>query len=147
MFATVLRLLAILPLLIVGAVAGVQFGSKSWPHVTGRVMAGNWEAQPSSLRERPEYIVTYSYDVEARNYTGRRISWATSSPMVPVNGGIDTRQPQEEDKIEVYYAPWMPSLCVLIPGGSPSLWIWGVVALLVGVMLWMVARGSNHPMY
>ncbi len=147
MFATVLRFAGLALIAAVAVTAAVQFSSTRWPHVSGTVMAGNWDVIASGYRERGNYRVIYSYQVNGKDYVGRCISWATESPVIDVNGGKENRLPGEGDTVEVYYASMMPSLCVLVPGMSPGLWIWGVVALLTAVILWIVARMSHHPMF
>jgi len=146
MTTTLLRLLAILILLGISAVAYVQMSSTEWPRTAGIVEKGSW-ASRDEVVFGSRYKVRYVYEVDGGRHTGYRIGFAARSQVVPVVGVRDARPPREGDEVEVFYAPWHPGLSVLVPGPSPTLIWWGLLSMLVAIMLWMFGKVAKEPVF
>ncbi len=141
-----LRCIAILILLLMGAVAACQVWSTSWPHTTATVRQAGWDGELSLLhRGGSDYNVRYEYKVNGKTYEGARISFGGSRSVMYVLNAREERQPREDDQVYVSYAPFFPGLSVLLPGPAPTLWIWGLVSFLFAVMFWMFARVLREP--
>ncbi len=141
-----LRIAAVLTLVLMGVVAGVEFSSYSWPQTVATVRQAGWDAELNlSHRGGSEYHVLYKFQVDGRSYENALISFGTGTSVLHVINTNEERQPREGDQVSAYYLPFYPGLSVLMPGPATNLWIWGVVAALVAIMFWMVARVLQEP--
>ena len=146
-----LRWVAIIVLVATAIMASIQLSSNSWPHVRGVVEHGNWHNADSLNGQAKGYNVTYAYEVNGRAYKGSDFGWAaTSSTILVLNGRDNSPEeltPREGHQVNVFYAQWLPSLSVLVPGPSPRLWIWVAVGVLMSALLIGAGRVSNHPLF
>ena len=142
----ILRIAAVLTVLLMGGVAGVEFSSLTWPKTGGIILQAGWDAELNLAHKgSSEYHASYRYEVDGKTYESSTISFGSGSAVVPILNTKEERQPHEDDKVTVYYAPFFPALSVLQPGAASNLWIWGIVSLLVGVMLWMIGGVMHEP--
>jgi hypothetical protein len=147
-----LRILTAVLALAMLAWAAIQLSSPQWPMVEGVVKRGGWasENRTTAFVRYGDYQVEYTYVVNGRMYESDRFSYRPGQSVVTTtesNGEAKERQPREGDKVQVYYCPQMPSISVLVPGAAPTLWIWGVLTLLVCVALFAWSRVISHPVY
>lgn len=141
-----LRIAALLTLLIMGAAAACQVSSGSWPHTLATVQQAGWDGELNlAHRGSSEYNVHYTYKVDGKTYTNSRISFGNGRSVMYIINTKEERQPREEDQVTVSYLSFYPALSVLLPGPAPTLWIWGVVSVLLAVLFWMVARVLREP--
>src|SRR5262249_36846101 len=106
-----LRIAAVLTLLIMGAVAGVEFSSYSWPRTVATLQQAGWDAELNlSHRGGSEYHVLYKFQVDGRTYENSLISFGTGSSVVHVINANEERQPREGDEVSVFYMPLHPGL-------------------------------------
>lgn len=90
---------------------------------------------------------TYTYEVGGTTYFGQRVGFVSQSTSVPVLGSSVPRQLREGDQVNVYYLSFLPSFSLLVPGISPSLMWWGIVAGLISITLWILSYLAREPMF
>lgn len=154
MTAVLLRIAAILVLLLTAGYVGIQYSSSTWPMTEGVVGSSGW-ARESILGNgvKGEFQVHYEYTVGGKRYVNDRLSYAGNLSIARIVRTVDgtsknvERSPHSGDVVEVRYAPWAPSISVLVPGPAPRAWIWAVVAVLFGIICFSYARLSQHPVY
>jgi hypothetical protein len=146
-----LRTLAILVLLLMGAIIALQLSCPSWPSVRGKVIHGGWASQNrvDSFVEYGVYEVRYEYELGGTRYENQRIGFDTNRSVMPILSDSEqvVRQPRELDEVNVYYCPQYPALSVLITEVSPRIWIWGILSLLAAGGLYAWSRIVAHPLY
>jgi hypothetical protein len=148
-----LRILAAVMFISMSIWAVLQLTCSGWPTVQGTVTRGGWASENRNREfvKYGEYEVAYRYEVNGSAYESERMSWHTGKTVVTVktpNGGPTAeRQPREQDGVTVYYCPVAPSVSVLIPESSPTLWIWSVLTLLVSIALIAWSRLIAHPVF
>jgi len=153
MTALLLRIVAVLCLLMAGGAAALQYNSKTWPFTQGTVGRSGWSRDTSITGSRGVYVVHYDYKVDGADYSNHRVSFSDTVTMVHVtktfkgDGENVQRSPHPGDTVRVHYAPWWPAVSVLVPGPSPTLWIWCVVAALVSAICLVFAKLSSHPVF
>lgn len=140
-----LRLASILTLLIIGGVAGVQFSSLSWPSTVATVQQAGWGGELNVAHRSGDYQIRYEYQVGANKYENSFIGFGNEPSVMNILNTKEKRQPRESDQVSVYYAPFYPGFSVLQPGPADNLWIWGIVAVLISLLFWMVARVMREP--
>ena len=141
-----LRIAAVLTLLGMAGVAGVEFSSLSWPATAATVEQAGWDSELNlAHRGGSEYHVLYRYEVGGSKYENSLIGFGNAPSVLRILNTKDERQPREDDQVTVYYAPFYPGLSVLQPGAASNLWIWGLVSVLVAVLLWMVGKVLHEP--
>jgi hypothetical protein len=91
--------------------------------------------------------LSYTYDVNGETYFGQRVGFSSQSTSVPVVGSDVPRQLREGDQVNVYYLSFMPSFSLLIPGVSPTLFWWAIIAGLVSITLWILSHLARDPMF
>ncbi len=141
-----LRILAVLVLLLMGAVAWMELGSSHWPSVIGTVERGN-TANRDKIFFGTSSKVSYSYEVDRKTYLGGQIGFGTISSVIPVVGAKESRQPREGDEVRVYYAPYYHGFAVLVPGARSTLHWWAAISVLVAVTLWAVSSVIRDPVF
>ena len=124
-----LILLIAFPFLIWAAWKSVRLSRESavWPSVPGTVTAA--ERKKRGFRMQP--CITYSYQVEGRDYAGTKITFAAAVPSKDVEP-ILSQYPLGSE-VKVYYSPRHPSVAVLEPGPNRY-----VSAILRSYMVWCV---------
>ena len=153
MTAVLLRIVAVLFLLLAGGMAALQYNSNSWPFTEGEVGRAGWSRDTGLSGTRGIYMVRYEYKVDGKNYANDRVSFDANTSLVHVlktyqgDAKDVQRSPHPGDIVKVHYAPWWPAVSVLVPGPSPTLWIWCVVAGLTAVILLVFAKLSSHPVF
>ena len=141
-----LRICAILTLLGMGAVAGVQFSSLSWASTVATVQQAGWDSELNlAHRGGSDYNILYRYQVNGRTYENSLIGFGSPASVMHIINTREERQPREDDQVTVYYAPLYPGLSVLQPGPATNLWIWGLVSALVAIMFWMISNVMREP--
>ena len=146
MSAKILRIAAVFTILLMTGIAAVQFTSYQWPTTEGVILQAGWDAELNlSHRGSSEYHASYRYVVGGKTYENSTFSFGPASSVVTILNTKEERQPREDDRVTVFYAPFYPGISVLQPGPAANLWIWGVVSVLVAVMLWMVAGVMHEP--
>jgi hypothetical protein len=142
----IFRLAAALTLLMMGAVAACQISSVSWPRAVATVQQAGWDGELNLAHQgSSDYSVRYTYQVGGQTYKNSLIGFREGSSVMYNLNAKEERQPREDDQVTVYYAPFYPALSVLVPGPAPTLWIWGVVSLLIAVLLWKIASVLHEP--
>jgi|GEM_PF-2631985 hypothetical protein len=153
MTAVLLRLTAVLALLVTGGIVALQYNSQSWPHTPGVIAISERERSFGLNGAQGELKVRYDYKVDGVERTGSRVSYNSDTGIVRVlkahadDAENVERTPQPGDVVNVHYASWWPALSVLVPGPSPTIWVWAVGVALFSIVLWVFARISNHPLY
>jgi hypothetical protein len=153
MTAVLLRLAAVIALLVMGVIVAVQYDSLSWPHTPGVIAISERERSFGLNGAQGALKVRYDYKVDGVERTGSRVSYNSDTGIVRVlkayadDAENVERTPQPGDVVNVHYASWWPVLSVLVPGPSPTIWVWAAVTLLFSIVLWAFARISNHPLY
>lgn len=153
MTAIMLRLAAVLALLVMGGIVAVQYDSQSWPHTPGVIAISERERSFGLNGAQGELKVRYDYKVDGVEHSGSRVSYRSDTGIVLVlKAHADDvenveRTPQPGDVVSVRYASWWPALSVLVPGPSPTIWVWAAVVALISIVLLVFARLSNHPLY
>lgn len=153
MTAVLLRLTAVLALLVTGGMVALQFNSECWPHTLGVIAISERERSFGLNGAQGALKVRYDYKVDGVERSGSRVSYNSDTGIVRVlkahadDAENVERTPQPGDVVKVHYASWWPALSVLVPGPSPTIWVWAAVALLSSIVLWAFARISNHPLY
>ena len=153
MTAVLLRLTAVLALLVTGGIVAVQYNSQSWPHTPGVIAISERERSFGLNGTQGALKVRYDYKVDGVERTGSRVSYNSDTGIVQVlkaqadDAQNVERTPQPGDLVKVHYASWWPALSVLVPGPSPTIWVWAAVVVLFSIVLWVFARLSNHPLY
>ena len=146
MSSKLLKFAAVFILLVMGVIVAVQFSSLSWPSTVGVVVQAGWDAELNLAHKgSSDYHVSYRYEVNGKIFENSTIGFGSGPTVISIVSTKEERQPREDDQINVYYAPFAPSISVLQPGIAGNLWIWGLVAVLVSVMLWMVAGVMHEP--
>lgn len=153
MTAVLLRLAAVLVLLVTGGIVAVQYHSQSWPHTPGVIAISERQRSFGLKGAQGELKVRYDYKVDGVEHSGSRVSYNSEAGIVLVlkahadDAENVERTPQPGDTVNVHFAPWWPALSVLVPGPSPTIWIWAAAAALFSIVLWAFARISNHPLF
>jgi hypothetical protein len=153
MTATLLRLAAVLSLLAAGCAAAVQYSSSNWPATEAEVVRSGWSRDSGMRGTKGVYEVHYEYQVDGKNYANDRVSFSDNISLVHViktyqgDGTNVLRSAHPGDIVRVHYAPWWHAVSVLVPGPSPTLWIWCVVAGLFAVICLVFAKLSTHPVF
>jgi len=141
-----LRIAAVVTLLIMGGVAGVEFSSLSWPSTVATVQQAGWDSELNlAHRGGSDYRILYQYQVGANKYENSLIGFGNEPSILHILNTKEERQPREDDQVTVYYAPFYPGFSVLQPGPASNLWIWGIVAVLISLLFWMVAKVMQEP--
>ena len=142
----ILRLLSIAVLLGMAAMALCQYTSSQWPTTIGvvqRASSGSRDLVLFGTKAR----FTYTYEVAGTTYFSQRVGFVSQSTSVPVVGSNVPRQLREGDQVNVHYLPFLPSFSLLVPGISPSLLWWGIVAGLISITLWILSHLAREPMF
>ena len=141
-----LRIAAVLTLVVMAGVAAVQFSSLSWPNTVATVVQGGWDGELNlGHKGGSQYRILYRYQVGGQMYENSFIGFGNEPSVMHILNTKEERQPREEDQVNVYYAPFYNGFSVLQPGAATNLWIWGVVAVLVSMLFWLVAKVMQEP--
>ena len=141
-----LRLLAVLIVLVTGAVAALEYSSLNWPSTTGLVERGSIVPRDMIFLGTKGKAI-YSYEVNGKMYTSQRIGFGVKSSAVPVIGAKEPRQLREGDEVKVYYAPFYPGFSLLVTGPPATLVWWCAIAVLVFIMLWTFSNLVREPVF
>ena len=100
--------------------------SKTWPSVTGTIVAAGFESSGSGTTYNRTAFVQYRYDVDGSSFSNDRIAYGPT-PNFNVDGTVTTRHEEAVKElanrsggsdVEVYYNPEKPSDSVLLAGGD-----------------------------
>jgi hypothetical protein len=141
-----LRILAILLLLSMAALALFQYSSGSWPTVEGQVESGITTHRDQRLSGRNNKVL-YRYEVNGTTYTGTQMGFHDRSNAVSIKGLREPRQPRAGDVVTVYYLPFHPAFALLVPGPPPTLLWWSLIAVLMSILLWAVSHVMKAPVF
>jgi len=141
-----LRILAILLLISMAALALFQYSSGSWPTVEGKVESGITTNRDQRLSGRNNRVL-YRYEVNGTTYTGTQIGFHDGSNAVPIKGVREPRQPRAGDAVTVYYLRFHPAFALLVPGTPPTLLWWSLIAVLMSILLWAVSHVMKAPVF
>jgi hypothetical protein len=99
--------------------------SRTWPSVQGTITTSRVEKASlsgGSNSNTPILLLTYSYDVNGKAYTGQRIAFAPSGWFSLGSARqLHTKYPKG-DQVTVFYSPAEPSLSTLVVGVPGHLW-------------------------
>jgi len=141
-----LRIASVITLVFMGALAVVQFTSASWPTTVAVIQQAGWDAELNlTHRGSSDYHVSYKYEVGGKFYESSMVGFGSGPTVIHIINTREDRQPREDDQVTAYYAPFYPGFSVLQPGVASNLWIWGLGAVLISVMLWMVGGVLHEP--
>jgi hypothetical protein len=144
-----LRILAVIIFFAILAQAAMQLTCSSWPVTKGEILRGAWASEQGDGEQRNfgVYQCQYEYTVNFTKYSNSWISFNPNKTTVKILNDEDQieRQPRIGDTVNVYYLSFYPSISVLIPEVSPTLWLWGVISALAigGLLAW--ARILYNP--
>ena len=141
-----LRTLAVLLLLSIAALALFQYSSGSWPNVEGQVESGITTRRDQRLSGRNNGVL-YRYEVNGTTYTGTQIGFHDGSNAVSIKGVREPRQPRAGDAVTVYYLPFHPAFALLVPGTTPTLLWWSLIAVLMSILLWAFSHVMKEPVF
>ena len=106
--------------------------SRSWPSVQGTITTSRVEmalfSGTGASRFKPILMLSYSYAVDGRPYTGKRIAMAPSGWFsVGTPAQLHAKYPQGA-QVAVFYSPAKPSLATLVNGVPGHLWSFYLIA-------------------